>query len=111
MSNARQVNGASAAGRHHQQLVCLITGCSNGGIGYELAKAFASKGCTVFASARRVQAMAGLAECGIQLLQLDVTDAASVSAAVSNVVSSAGRIDILVNNAGQWRWNYAWPNK
>eukprot|EP00775_Hariotina_reticulata_P004497 gene4497-4750_t len=44
--------------------------------------------------------MAGLAECGIQLLQLDVTDAASVSAAVATVVSSAGKIDILVNNAG-----------
>jgi short-subunit dehydrogenase len=34
------------------------------------------------------------------LVQLDVTDDASVAAAVSTVVQRAGRIDIVVNNAG-----------
>ena len=36
----------------------------------------------------------------MELLPLDVTDAASVAAAVSTVIQRAGRIDILVNNAG-----------
>jgi short-subunit dehydrogenase len=36
----------------------------------------------------------------VELIQLDVTDNASVTAAVSTVVQRAGRIDILVNNAG-----------
>jgi NAD(P)-dependent dehydrogenase (short-subunit alcohol dehydrogenase family) len=36
----------------------------------------------------------------VELVPLDVTDAASVTAAVATVVQRAGRIDILVNNAG-----------
>ena len=40
--------------------VILVTGCSEGGIGYALCKAFASKQCRVFASARRLEAMEGL---------------------------------------------------
>ena len=36
----------------------------------------------------------------MELIPLDVTDAASVTAAVSTVVQRAGRIDVLVNNAG-----------
>ena len=40
--------------------VVLVTGSSEGGIGYALCKAFAAKQCRVFASARRLEAMAGL---------------------------------------------------
>eukprot|EP00878_Enallax_costatus_P025119 GHUV01026842.1.p1 GENE.GHUV01026842.1~~GHUV01026842.1.p1 ORF type:complete len:148 (+),score=21.63 GHUV01026842.1:509-952(+) len=39
-------------------------------------------------------------EHGVQLVELDVTDPASVKAAVGSVIAAAGRIDILVNNAG-----------
>ncbi|CAI5462612.1 unnamed protein product [Closterium sp. Yama58-4] len=88
----------------HQPLmagpVVLVTGCSSGGIGSELCKAFAAKGCRVFASARRPDSMQDLAGLGIETVQLDVTSPASIQEAVSTVISKAGRIDILVNNAG-----------
>jgi hypothetical protein len=42
--------------------VVLITGCSEGGIGYELCKAMAKAGCEVYASARQLDAMKGLPE-------------------------------------------------
>lgn len=82
-------------------LVVLITGCSEGGIGYALAREFKKAGCCrVFASARRLESMAGLAEVGIDLVQLDVTSEESIKAAVDHVISTAGKIDILINNAG-----------
>jgi NADP-dependent 3-hydroxy acid dehydrogenase YdfG len=81
-------------------LVLLRLGCSEGGIGNELCKAFAAQGCQVFAAARRLQSMASLKQHGVQLLQLDVTDSKSVRQAVDDVIAAAGRIDVLVNNAG-----------
>lgn len=80
--------------------VALVTGCTQGGIGYELCKAFARANCRVFASARKLESMTGLPELGIETLQLDVTSADSRKAVVQDVVAKAGRIDILVNNAG-----------
>ncbi len=82
------------------QQVVLVTGCTEGGIGYELCKAFARANCRVFASARKLESMGGLPELGIETLQLDVTCADSRKAAVKEVTAKAGRIDILVNNAG-----------
>ena len=80
--------------------VVLVTGCSAGGIGYELCVAFARAGCRVFATARRAEAMAGLEAHGCTLLTMDVTSDASVKAAVAKVVSESGGLDYLVNNAG-----------
>jgi 1-acylglycerone phosphate reductase len=80
--------------------VVLVTGCSQGGIGYALCVAFSKRGCRVFASARKLEAMGGLPELGVETLPLDVTDAASRQAAVDAVISQAGRIDVLVNSAG-----------
>lgn len=42
---------------------------------------------------------------GLDLVELDVTDSASVTAAVKSVIAAVGRIDILVNNAGTQRPN------
>jgi NAD(P)-dependent dehydrogenase (short-subunit alcohol dehydrogenase family) len=52
--------------------------------------------------------MAGLEERGVRLLEVDVTDDASVAAAMTEVVASAGRIDLLINNAGEWHWEVWW---
>ncbi|CAI7800146.1 unnamed protein product [Closterium sp. NIES-54] len=80
--------------------VVLITGCSVGGIGYALAEEFASRGATVYATARRLDAMDGLSELGVRLLPLDVTCIESVKESIARVMSECDCIDVLVNNAG-----------
>jgi NAD(P)-dependent dehydrogenase (short-subunit alcohol dehydrogenase family) len=77
--------------------VVLVTGVSSG-IGRAVADAFAAKGFEVFGTSRNPRTTQPVP--GVELVQLDVTDDASVAAAVSTVVQRAGRIDILVNNAG-----------
>ena len=79
--------------------VVLITGCSSG-IGREAARHLAGLGYTVFATARRVEDLADLAAAGCRTLPLDVTDEASMRAAVDAVEAAHDRIDVLVNNAG-----------
>ena len=80
-------------------LVVLITGCSSG-IGRATAAHLAAAGHTVIATARRVDDLAELAAAGCRTLALDVTDEASMRAAVEAVEGTHGRIDVLVNNAG-----------
>jgi len=82
-----------------EKQVVLVTGCSTG-IGQALARELQARGHRPFATARRLESIADLASEGIDTIQLDVKDAASIRAAVRNVVDVAGRIDILVNNAG-----------
>jgi NAD(P)-dependent dehydrogenase (short-subunit alcohol dehydrogenase family) len=77
----------------------LITGCSTG-IGRATAEHLAKKGQTVYATARRVEAIADLEAAGCRTLALDVTDEASMVAAVERVVAEEGAVDALVNNAG-----------
>ncbi|XP_071724746.1 short-chain dehydrogenase RED1-like [Rutidosis leptorrhynchoides] len=85
----------------NEKPVVIITGCSVGGIGHELARAFANKGCSVAATARSMKAMADFEHDPRFFLQeLDVISDKSVESVVSNVVEKFGRIDILVNNAG-----------
>lgn len=80
--------------------VVLITGCSTGGIGHELAKQFHEAGCKVFASARNIDKITGLNE-AIVKLPLDVTSHSSIEHAVSTIIKDSSRIDVLINNAGQ----------
>ncbi len=77
----------------------LITGCSSG-IGAALAREFHRRGHTVYATARRVDSLAGLQQEGLRTLTLDVNDDASIAAAMAVVRSEQGRLDVLVNNAG-----------
>ncbi|EMD42280.1 hypothetical protein CERSUDRAFT_110808 [Gelatoporia subvermispora B] len=80
--------------------VVLVTGCSKGGIGFALCEVFASQGCKVYATARRLEAMDGFKHGNIERLQMDVTVDEDVSDAVQRIIKNEGRIDIVVNNAG-----------
>ena len=79
--------------------VALVTGASSG-IGRATALRLAALGFTVHAAARRVERMSDLADHGIHVESLDVTDDGSMVTVVDKIVSEHGRIDILVNNAG-----------
>jgi NAD(P)-dependent dehydrogenase (short-subunit alcohol dehydrogenase family) len=79
--------------------VVLITGCSTG-IGRATAEHLAERGHTVYATARRPESLAGLEAAGCRTLALDVTDEASMVAAVDQVVAQQGAVGALVNNAG-----------
>ena len=90
--------------------VVLVTGSSSG-FGRILVESLARVGYTVFASMRETQGRNAAANAEIRSLsereglslhvvELDVTEEASVENAVKEVVSLFGRIDVLVNNAG-----------
>jgi len=64
------------------------------------AERLARKGMNVYATARRVESIADLEQAGCKTLALDVTDEASMQAAVSAVEQAAGAVLALVNNAG-----------
>ena len=57
-------------------------------------------GWKVYATARRPDTLSELADKGCETLALDVTDEASMSAAVKHVVDVEGAVGVLVNNAG-----------
>ncbi|GAA3129209.1 hypothetical protein GCM10010521_14320 [Streptomyces rameus] len=83
----------------------LITGCSSG-IGLETALAFARRGDRVHACVRepaRAEELlrrARAEDLTLDVPRLDVTDDASVTAAVTAVTDRHGPVDVLVNNAG-----------
>jgi len=77
----------------------LITGCSSG-IGRATAEYLATRGHTVYATARKLDSMKELETHGCRLLALDVTDDASMTAAVKAVEDAEGAVGVLVNNAG-----------
>ena len=77
----------------------LITGCSTG-IGRACAERLARAGHTVYATARRLESIEDLRAAGCRTLALDVTDEASMRAAVDAVEKEAGAVGALVNNAG-----------
>lgn len=82
-----------------QRPVVLLTGASSG-IGYDVAPLLVRYGYTVYGAARRVEKIEELASEGVRALSMDVTDEASMEAAVQQIIDAEGRIDVLINNAG-----------
>jgi NAD(P)-dependent dehydrogenase (short-subunit alcohol dehydrogenase family) len=88
----------------------LVTGCSSG-FGELTVKTLARAGHHVFAgvrgvasrnadAARRLEDWARRQGARLEVVELDVTDAAAVQRAVERVLAATGRVDVLVNNAG-----------
>lgn len=76
----------------------LITGCSSG-IGEAAARRLQLRGWRVFASARKSADVTRLGESGLEALQLDLADSASIRHAVEEVLArTGGRLDALFNN-------------
>lgn len=77
----------------------LITG-ANKGLGFETARRLTEAGHTVYIGARDAERGRRAAEeLGARFVQLDVTDDASVQAAVKTIEADGG-LDVLINNAG-----------
>jgi NAD(P)-dependent dehydrogenase (short-subunit alcohol dehydrogenase family) len=77
----------------------LITG-ANKGLGFETARRLVADGHDVWVGARDpARGRASAEELGARFVQLDVTDDASIAAAVATI-EQAGGLDVLVNNAG-----------
>jgi NAD(P)-dependent dehydrogenase (short-subunit alcohol dehydrogenase family) len=74
----------------------LVTGCSSG-IGRATAERLHTRGWTVYATARRLDAIEDLPA---RRLALDVTDEQSMRAAVEEIEREHGAVGALVNNAG-----------
>lgn len=88
----------------------LITGTSTG-FGRDAAERLARRGHTVFATMREthgrnaphraaLERLAADEELRLRVLELDVTDDASVEGAVASALAEAGHIDVVINNAG-----------
>jgi len=77
----------------------LITGCSSG-IGRAAALRLHDAGFTVYATARRTDALSDVASRGLRTVALDVTDEQSITQAVAAVEADAGPVGVLINNAG-----------
>ncbi|QBD78925.1 SDR family oxidoreductase [Ktedonosporobacter rubrisoli] len=92
------------------QQIVLVTG-SNSGFGRRIVETLARQGHRVFASMRAINGrnasaatelrdLAQREHLALSVLNLDVTDEASVKQAVQTVLEQAGRLDVVVNNAG-----------
>jgi NAD(P)-dependent dehydrogenase (short-subunit alcohol dehydrogenase family) len=90
--------------------VVLITGTSTG-FGRATAERLARHHYTVFATMRdaggrnaqhreALESLASHEKLPIEVVEMDVSDDASVSAATEQILDRAGRIDVVINNAG-----------
>ncbi|MCT1367429.1 SDR family oxidoreductase [uncultured Kocuria sp.] len=89
-----------AQSTHRSHHVAVVTGASSG-IGRETARQLAELGWTVYAVARRVERLEGLAEeTGVIPHPLDITDADGARELAERVIQEQGTVDTLVNISG-----------
>jgi NAD(P)-dependent dehydrogenase (short-subunit alcohol dehydrogenase family) len=86
----------------HQTVV--ITGTSTG-FGFDTARLLAEAGHSVYGTMRDVAGRNAdpakeLTALGVTVVELDVTDQASVDRGAADILGRAGHVDVLVNNAG-----------
>jgi NAD(P)-dependent dehydrogenase (short-subunit alcohol dehydrogenase family) len=85
--------------------IALVTGATRG-IGTETVRQLAQAGVHTLLAGRDVARTAAAAKAlqdeglPVEPITLDVTDSASITAAVDSIQAQYGRLDILVNNAG-----------
>lgn len=85
-----------------QGRVAVVTG-SNGGLGFETARALAEHGATVVLAVRDVEKgkkAAARMTGNVTVQELDLTSLESVRAAAAGLHGTFPRIDLLINNAG-----------
>jgi NAD(P)-dependent dehydrogenase (short-subunit alcohol dehydrogenase family) len=79
--------------------VALVTGASSG-MGKDFALTLIAEGYIVYGAARRVDRMSDTEEAGGTVLAMDVSDDATMVAAIDRIIGEQGRIDVLINSAG-----------
>lgn len=87
-----------------QTRIALVTG-ANKSIGLAVVRALAAQGMTVYLGSRdeaagEAAAAEARADGDVRCVRLDVTDWATLEAAVARIEAEQGRLDVLVNNAG-----------
>jgi NAD(P)-dependent dehydrogenase (short-subunit alcohol dehydrogenase family) len=102
MSTARQRSATDAPLPPPVHRVALVTG-ANRGLGFEVARQLAARGCSVLLGTRDLakgrQAAKQIGG-GAVAVPLDVTDAAQIAELAAWIAREHGRLDVLVNNAG-----------
>ena len=87
--------------------VVFVTGVSSG-IGRATALQFSQRGCRVFGSVRNTSKAEAIP--GVEFVEMDVRDDASVKRAIDFIIAKSQRIDVLVNSAGLWVEGRLLPN-
>jgi len=77
--------------------VVFVTGVSSG-IGRATASQFTKLGCAVFGSVRNIEKAQAIP--GVEFVEMDLREDASVKRAIDVIIAKAKRIDVLVNSAG-----------